>query len=191
VGLDEIVERLGGRSRREAEFLAQPRGVDHPAVHEEVDLVQRYAAEARRGLQERLDYGKADAARAAYGLRERDHARAGDVEGTRMVLHDRSADDLQCVIDVHELQSRVAAEDGGHDPLSKIAQELCLRGRSGERGEPQHRAGHVRPPTLESAHVSLDVEDVAAVAAARHIFGPGVLGEDSGVTERGTIGGGR
>ena len=37
---DEVVERVRGGARGEAELLDQLGGVDHPAVHEQVDLVQ-------------------------------------------------------------------------------------------------------------------------------------------------------
>ena len=59
-----------------------------------------------------------------------------------------------------------------------------------ERGEAQHGGGDVGAAAAETADVPLDVEDVAAETAARHLARLGLLGEDRRVAEGDPVGGG-
>jgi hypothetical protein len=99
--------------------------VDHPAVHEQVDLVQADLADAERcgdrgdRRQRALGQRHGEPAGAPYRLGQRQHARPGHVEGAGMVLDHRAVQDLQRVVDVHELQPGVAAEHGRHDGWAK------------------------------------------------------------------------
>jgi hypothetical protein len=100
--------------------------------------------------------------------------------------------DLQRVVDVHELQPGVAAEHGRDHRLREIAGERGLGGGAEEGREPQHGGRDLGPPTPEATHVTLDVEDVAREGAPWDGPGLGVLGEDRGVAERRAVGrGGR
>src|SRR5436305_8448676 len=117
----EVLERDRGRARDHAELADQPAGVHHPAVHEQVELVEAEvratptsAAPSQR-RQGRLRDGYPDPPGPPYRLGQRDDAGPGDVEGTRVGLGDRPVHDLQRVVDVDELQPRIPAEHGRHD----------------------------------------------------------------------------
>ena len=80
-GPDEVVERLRGGARREAELLDQPGGVDHPAVHEQVELVEAepptptLRASAATADRPGSSTGSGDPAGPADRLGQREHAR--------------------------------------------------------------------------------------------------------------------
>jgi hypothetical protein len=98
--------------------------------------------------------------------------------------------DLERVVEVDELEARVAAEHGGHDGTGEVAGERGVGGGADERREPQDRGGHVGPAAAEPAHVALDVEDVAGESAARHLTRLGLFGEDGRVAEGRPVRGG-
>ena len=190
----EVGERRRGTARLEAELLDQPGGVDHPAVYEEVELIEAEvpgpdtAGEPGQRRHARFQHRYGDPPGTAYCLGQRDRAGAGDVERARVVFDDRPVQHLERVVDVHELQSRVAAEHGRQRGLGEVPGQGGVRVLPDERGEPQRRGRHVRPAAAESAQVALDVEDVPGETAARHLARFGRLGEDRRIAEDRAVG---
>ena len=170
VAADEVVERLRGGARREAE-LARPAGWCRPPGRARTGrpgpgrIWPTPTLRASRGG--RGQAGLRAPARAIRPARRIawDSAStpgAGDVERARVVLDHRPVQDLQRVVDVHELQPRVAARARSARPAGRsTGSAWCRRVGADERREPQHGGGHVGPAAAEAAHVPLDVEDVA------------------------------
>src|SRR5205085_214244 len=120
----EVLERHRGRAGDHAELADQPAGVHHPAVYEQVELVEAEVrtTPAERG-QRRFGDRYPDPPGPPYRLGQRDDAGPGDVEGARVVLGDRPVHDLQRVVDVDELQPRIPAEHGRHDRPGEVPGE--------------------------------------------------------------------
>ena len=196
--LAEVGERLGrGELRLEAEHGAHPGGVHASTVGQEPQLLGREVRDAG------LAHGRAEPtdrearqrdrrrAEASYGLAQRHHPVAGDVEGAGHPGGRGVAQHPHQVVLVEELQPRVEAEDPGDHREPEVVGQRARDVGPDHVGGPDHRDVDVGAPAGEPADVALDLVDVLGVARGGQALGTHVLGEHRGVTRTGAVDGGR